>query len=59
MYPCLREDLRAASRDARSRWRRRPQVGRNVLFIGLTSLLTDISSEMVVAVLPVYLLATA
>lgn len=31
-------------------------VHRNVWFIGLTSLLTDISSEMVVAVLPVYAL---
>ena len=28
----------------------------NVVFLGLTSLLTDISSEMVVAILPVYLI---
>jgi len=33
-------------------------VGRNVFFLGLTSLLTDISSEMVTATLPVYLLVT-
>src|SRR6185436_2999368 len=33
-------------------------VGRNVFFLGLTSLLTDISSEMVTATLPLYLLVT-
>lgn len=33
-------------------------VGSNVFFLGLTSLLTDISSEMVTATLPVYLLMT-
>jgi MFS family permease len=32
-------------------------VSRNVLMLGLTSLLTDISSEMVVSVLPIYLVA--
>jgi MFS family permease len=31
-------------------------IGRNVLFLGLTSLFTDISSEMVVSILPVYLI---
>ena len=31
------------------------RVGRTVVLLGLTSLLTDISSEMVVAVLPLYL----
>ncbi len=31
-------------------------VGRNVFFLGLTSLLTDISAEMVSVVLPLYLL---
>jgi hypothetical protein len=31
-------------------------VGRNVWFLGLTSLLTDLSSEMVTAVLPIYAL---
>jgi MFS family permease len=30
-------------------------IPRNVIFLGLTSLLTDISSEMVVSILPVYL----
>ena len=33
-------------------------VGSNVFFLGLTSLLTDISSEMITATLPVYLLVT-
>ena len=31
------------------------RISRNVLALGLTSLLTDISSEMVATVLPVYL----
>ena len=35
----------------------RPPVGRTVLLLGLTSLLTDISSEMVSAILPIYLVA--
>ena len=33
-------------------------VGSNVFFLGLTSLITDISSEMVTATLPLYLLLT-
>lgn len=33
-------------------------VGGNVFFLGLTSLLTDISSEMITATLPLYLLLT-
>ncbi len=32
-------------------------VSRNVWFLGLTSLLTDISSEMITAILPLYLVA--
>jgi predicted neutral ceramidase superfamily lipid hydrolase len=32
-------------------------VSRNVLMLGLTSLFTDISSQMVVSVLPIYLVA--
>ena len=35
--------------------RKRPKVPRAVLLLGLTSLLTDISSEMVTAVLPIFL----
>jgi MFS family permease len=40
-----------------SRGRAEPAVSRTVVLLGLTSLLTDISSEMVVAVLPLYLVA--
>jgi MFS family permease len=44
--------LGSALRGARSQWR--VHVSRNVLALGFTSLLTDISSEMVATVLPVY-----
>src|SRR4051794_29459897 len=37
---------------------RRLPVSRTVLLLGLTSLLTDISSEMVAAILPLYLVTT-
>jgi MFS family permease len=37
--------------------RRVARLGRNVYLLGLTSLLTDVSSEMVAAILPLYLLA--
>ncbi len=50
----LSTDLK--SRNADQRRRRLRNVHRNVWFLGLTSLLTDVSSEMVVAVLPVYAL---
>src|SRR5215213_7521694 len=40
---------------SREMWAR---VGSNVFFLGLTSLLTDISSEMITATLPLYLLLT-
>jgi MFS family permease len=33
----------------------RPDVERNVWYLGLTSMFTDVSSEMIVAVLPLYL----
>ncbi|HEX4753203.1 MAG TPA: MFS transporter [Solirubrobacterales bacterium] len=39
-------------------WFRRPEalgVSRNVLMLGLTSMLTDVSSEMVATILPIYL----
>jgi MFS family permease len=36
-------------------WSRLGLMGGNVLFLGLTSMFTDISSEMIAAVLPVYL----
>ena len=44
-----------AHRRLLSRRREKARVPRTVVLLGLTSLLTDISSEMVVAVLPLYL----
>ena len=49
--------LLVARRRFRSRDRSSPVVSRTVLLLGLTSLITDISSEMVVTVLPLYLVA--
>src|SRR5919199_2195858 len=55
MYAQLRQGLpNVALPVAGLRWRGRG-VGRNVVNLGLTSLFTDISSEMVSTVLPVYL----
>lgn len=51
----LSSDLRRHNTDPKTRGRLR-NIQRNVWFLGLTSLLTDMSSEMVVAVLPVYAL---
>jgi MFS family permease len=50
----LSSDLRSHNADRKARGLR--SIHRNVWFLGLTSLLTDMSSEMVVAVLPVYAL---
>jgi MFS family permease len=51
------ENLRAVVAAARSRSRAAalPTVSRTVLLLGLTSLFTDISSEMVATILPLYL----
>ena len=49
--------LKANESAGRSLWRR-PQVSRNVFFLGLTSFFTDISSEMVSTILPLYLVLT-
>jgi MFS family permease len=51
------ENLRAVFAAARSRSRAAalPTVSRTVLLLGLTSLFTDISSEMVATILPLYL----
>jgi MFS family permease len=46
--------LRARRGFAAARKTGRPFVARTVLLLGLTSLLTDISSEMVAAILPLY-----
>lgn len=52
MYPIESHHLHALRR---GRW---AGVGPNVFFLGLTSLLTDISSEMVTSILPLYLVLT-
>jgi MFS family permease len=51
----LKSDLRRHNADPTFRGRIR-NIHRNVWLLGITSLLTDMSSEMVVAVLPVYAL---
>ena len=51
MYPIDAKTLRQLPA---GRWQ---GVGRNVCFLGLTSLLTDLSSEMVTSILPIYLMA--
>jgi MFS family permease len=63
VYVTVREQVPgAAAPDERATPRLRvwgriafPIVARNVLFLGLTSLFTDISSEMVATILPLYL----
>ena len=57
MYPSVRESLPKAgdSGAPAARYDFRLRVGANVVFLGLTSLFTDVSSEMVNAILPIYL----
>src|SRR4051812_50038500 len=52
----LVEQRRSAEESATPR--RRTRVARTVLLLGLTSLFTDISSEMVSTILPLYLVYT-
>ena len=58
MYTQLRESLRSASTERQERrlpwWR----VSRNVVNLGLTSFFTDVSSEMISTILPLYLVYT-
>ena len=42
----------------RAGWSPRPHVSRTVLLLGLTSFFTDISSEMVSSILPLYMILT-
>lgn len=51
MYPTVRDPLVSMPPTRTGRW---PRASRNVLMLGLTSLFTDISSEMMTAVLPLY-----
>ena len=55
MYAQLRQGLPAAASATGLRLRLASGVSRNVVYLGLTSLLTDISSEMVSTILPLYL----
>jgi len=54
MYPSLREQ-RARAPATRQGSRPTAGVARTVVLLGITSLFTDVSSEMVAAVLPLYL----
>ena len=51
----IRAVLAGRGRGVRGLW---PRVNRTVLLLGVTSLLTDISSEMVATILPLYLVYT-
>ena len=56
MYAQLRKGLPAfVAPKAKADWLAWPRVSRNVVNLGLTSLFTDISSEMVSTILPLYL----
>ncbi|MGR6318723.1 MFS transporter [Micromonospora soli] len=55
MYVSVRD--RPGADPAGERGSRLPRVGATVVLLGVVSLLTDVSSEMVAAVLPVYLTA--
>lgn len=55
MYPSIRDSPAAGALGTGSGDRgARFHVSRNVIFLGLTSLVTDVSSEMLTAVLPLY-----
>jgi hypothetical protein len=56
VYATLRDRPTVTERGAvRNRRDVGARVGANVVFLGLTSMLTDVSSEMVNAILPLYL----
>lgn len=56
MYPSIRSGVPPElAADASVGSSRKTGIGRNVFFLGLTSLFTDISSEMVASILPIYL----
>jgi Major Facilitator Superfamily len=59
VYPSIRTGLPPDGSDQSAILpKRRSTIGRNVVFLGLTSLFTDISSEMVTSILPIYLVFT-
>jgi MFS family permease len=51
-------DLIKSSTKLREGWTRWPHVSRTVLLLGLTSFFTDVSSEMVSSILPLYMILT-
>jgi MFS family permease len=53
LYPSLK-DVRASAQATEGPWWR-PRVTANVVYLGMTSLLTDVSSEMVNSVVPLFL----
>jgi MFS family permease len=55
MYTQIREGMPTTGNEASAEPAGRLKVGRNVYFLGLNSLVTDVSAEMVTAVLPLYL----
>ena len=57
MYPSVRPnvDLNVQAGEPTDEDERAPAVPANVIYLGLTSLFTDVSSEMVTAILPIYL----
>ena len=52
MYLSGRDAAATGAAPTRAVWRR---VDRNVAFLGLTSMFTDVSSEMITAIAPIYL----
>ena len=59
MYKVQDSSALVAGHRALLRPREGTRVSRTVVLLGLTSLLTDVSSEMVAAVLPLYLVSAA
>jgi nitrate/nitrite transporter NarK len=51
-------DLIKSAKKLRERWASWPHVSRTVLLLGLTSFFTDISSEMISSILPLYMILT-
>lgn len=58
MYQVANSNVLASGSRALLRRRVATRVSRTVLLLGVTSMLTDISSEMVTAILPIYLVYT-
>jgi MFS family permease len=55
LYPSIRTPIPVELQAESGVGRGKAGIGRNVFYLGLTSLFTDISSEMVTSILPIYL----